>query len=142
RQAPRRSLPERQAQGKLRLLTSRRRLLVVDPQPAPLPARGAFATALPMSSPPDTPSPSVDRKAAAWGRPFARLDAAWTRFESLLCVGVLIAEILALCLWIALKGLSTPTDAGNAAGLVFRSVLGAIVLGLVAFLVTRQRSLT
>lgn len=95
-----------------------------------------------MSSPPDTPSPSVDRKAAAWGRPFARLDAAWTRFESLLCVGVLIAEILALCLWIALKGLSTPTDAGNAAGLVFRSVLGAIVLGLVAFLVTRQRSLT
>lgn len=94
-----------------------------------------------MSSPPDTPSPSVDRKAAAWGRPFARLDAAWTRFESLLCVGVLIAEILALCLWIALKGLSTPTDAGNAAGLVFRSVLGAIVLGLVAFLVTRKRAL-
>jgi len=95
-----------------------------------------------MSSPPDTPSPSADRKAAAWGRPFARLDAAWTRFESLLCAGVLIAEILALCLWIALKGLSTPTDEGNAAGLVFRSVLGAVVLGLVAFVVTRKRALT
>ncbi len=95
-----------------------------------------------MSSPPDTSPSSADRKAAAWGRPFARLDAAWTRFESLLCAGVLIAEILALCLWIALKGLSTPTDAGNAAGLVFRSVLGAIALGLVAFGLTRKRSLS
>lgn len=95
-----------------------------------------------MSSPPDTSSPPADRKAAAWGRPFARLDAAWTRFESLLCAGVLIAEILALCLWIALKGLSTPTDAGNAAGLVFRSALGAVALGFVAYGVTRKRALT
>lgn len=83
----------------------------------------------------------VERKAAAWGRPFARLDAAWTRFESLLCAGVLIAETLALCLWIALKGLSTPTGDGNAAGLVFRSALGAVAFGLVAFLITRRRPL-
>lgn len=94
-----------------------------------------------MSSPPDVPAPQpAERKAAAWGRPFARLDAGWTQFESLLCAGVLIAETLALCLWIALKGLSTPTADGNSAGLVFRSVIGATLLGVIAFLATRKGS--
>lgn len=94
-----------------------------------------------MSSPPDLSAPqTAERKAAAWGRPFARLDSGWTRFESLLCAGVLIAETLALCLWIALKGLSTPTADGNSAGLVFRAVIGATFLGLIGFLATRKRA--
>lgn len=95
-----------------------------------------------MSSPPDTPTPQPSDKAAAWGRPFARLDASWTRFEALLCAFVLIAETLALCLWIALKGLSTPTGDGNSAGLVFRSVITATLLGVVAYLFTRKRKVT
>lgn len=69
---------------------------------------------------------------ASWGAPLARFDAIWTRFEAKLCAGVLVAEILALCLWIAMKGLSTPTTHENKAGLVFRAIIGAVVLGLVA----------
>lgn len=93
-------------------------------------------------SPPDTPvKPAAEAKAAAWGRPFARLDSSWTRLESVLCAGVLLAEILALCLWIALKGLSTPTTSDNKAGLVFRAVLGAVALGLVAHRATKNKPL-
>jgi hypothetical protein len=81
-----------------------------------------------------------ERKAAAWGRPLARLDARWTKFESGLCAVVLVLEILALSLWVALKGLSTPSDGGSVAGIVFRALLGATVLGLIGFYVGRKRS--
>lgn len=79
-----------------------------------------------------------ERKAAAWGRPLARLDAFWTRFEARLCAAVLLAEILALTLWVALKGLSTPAGSSSA-GVVFRALLGATVLGLIGFYALRKR---
>jgi TRAP-type C4-dicarboxylate transport system permease small subunit len=70
----------------------------------------------------------------AWGAALQRFDQRWTRFESRLCAGVLVAEIAALCLWIALKGLSAEyaLEGGgekNLSGLVFRSLLTACVLG-------------
>jgi hypothetical protein len=77
-------------------------------------------------------------KAAAWGRPLSRLDAGWTKFEARLCAVVLILEILALSLWVALKGLSTPPGA-SAAGTVFRALVGAAVLGLIGFYALRKR---
>ena len=74
----------------------------------------------------------------AWGAPLARLDAAWTRLESKLVVIVLLLEILALTLWIAMRGLSTDhTAAGNNSGLVFRSLLTATALAIVAHFATR-----
>jgi TRAP-type C4-dicarboxylate transport system permease small subunit len=74
-----------------------------------------------------------------------RFDAAWTRLESRLCAWVLIVEIAALCLWIALKGLSAEYHVGggegqaNVSGLVFRSLLTAVALGLAAHFATRPR---
>jgi TRAP-type C4-dicarboxylate transport system permease small subunit len=70
-----------------------------------------------------------------------KIDAAWQRLESRLCAGVLVAEIASLTIWIALKGLSSDYKPGeNASGLVFRSLLSAALLGLVAHLATRKQS--
>jgi hypothetical protein len=69
-----------------------------------------------------------------------RIDEGWQRLESRLCAGVLVAEIASLTLWIALKGLSSdykPNE--NASGLVFRAMLSASLLGLLAHLATRKR---
>jgi Tripartite ATP-independent periplasmic transporters, DctQ component len=59
-----------------------------------------------------------------------RIDEGWQALEARLCAGVLIAEIVSLVLWISLKGLSTDyAPGGNAAGLVYRGIAGAAVLG-------------
>jgi TRAP-type C4-dicarboxylate transport system permease small subunit len=77
------------------------------------------------------------------GSPLQRLDAAWQRLEARLCAGVLVAEILSLTLWVSLKGLSAATTpGGSASGLVYRAILTATALGLVAHLATRTRGLT
>lgn len=79
----------------------------------------------------------------AWGRPLARVDAAWTKWEYGLATVVLLLELLALTLWVALRGLSTgwdPTAAvPNKAGYVFRGVTGAVVLGSVAWWALRKQ---
>jgi len=80
----------------------------------------------------------------AWGEPLVRFDRAWTRFESRLCAWVLMAEVTALCLWISLKGLSAEyqtTGEGdkNVSGIVFRALITATALGLVANRVMRPR---
>ncbi len=62
----------------------------------------------------------------AWGERLVRFDAAWTRFEARACAWVLVANIFALFIWVCLSGLSAE---GNAAGVVFRALFGACVLG-------------
>jgi TRAP-type C4-dicarboxylate transport system permease small subunit len=87
------------------------------------------------------PPPPIAKK--AWGAPLMRFDQAWTRLESRLCAWVLVTEILALCLWISLKGLSAEYQTGsgerNVSGLVFRALLTAVLLGLGANLLTRPK---
>ena len=68
-------------------------------------------------------------KKQAWGAPLLRFDRAWTRLEARMCAWVLIAEIIALCIWISLKGLSAEYGAGDSSGIVFRGLVGALVLG-------------
>ncbi len=80
---------------------------------------------------------SGDDRKAAWGAPLFRLDRAWTTLESRLAAGVLVAEILTLTFWIALRALSSTGRGG--AGLVFRSLACGLVLGLIAFRATRKR---
>ncbi len=79
-----------------------------------------------------------------WGAPLMRFDQAWTRAESKLCAWVLMAEIVALCLWISLKGLSAEYQVSgegekNVSGLVFRSLITATLLGLGANLLVRPK---
>jgi TRAP-type C4-dicarboxylate transport system permease small subunit len=70
-----------------------------------------------------------------------RLDEAWQRIEARLCAAVLVAEISSLTLWISLKGLSSDfTPGGNAAGLVYRAILTAALLGGAVHLATRRHS--
>jgi len=77
-------------------------------------------------------------KAAAWGRPLARLDGAWTRFEARLCAAVLLAEVISLSLWVALKGMASPPDSGNLAGVVFRGLAGALILGSLGYMLPKK----
>ncbi|WP_394843701.1 TRAP transporter small permease [Pendulispora brunnea] len=68
-----------------------------------------------------------------WGAPLVRVDKVWTRFESRLCAWVLVAEILALCIWIFLKGMAAGYSGGeDKSGLVLRALVGAVLFGLIA----------
>ena len=88
-------------------------------------------------------SETKSEKAPGWGAPIERFDAAWQRLEARLCAGVLVAEIASLTLWISLKGLASDyAPHENASGLVFRCMLTAAALGLVAHLATRGRGPT
>src|SRR5215813_3551167 len=75
----------------------------------------------------------------AWGTPLARLDLVWTRIEARLAVWVILAEIATLVLWVSVKGLASfYTPDGNAIGLIYRSILSAIVLGTATHFFTRK----
>jgi len=79
---------------------------------------------------PAPPPPPADEK-AAWGAPLARLDHAWTTLETRLCAGVLVLEVVLLVFWIAVRALSSSGSGGP--GLIFRALLGALLLGGVAW---------
>jgi hypothetical protein len=99
----------------------------------------------PLASVPDDPSPPPTNepasKGAAWGEPFARFEKKWVDVEVYLIVAVLLGEILSLCAWIFLKGLSTPPTV-NKAGVVLRAVLLAIGLGCSAWFGLSKQSLS
>lgn len=82
------------------------------------------------------PAPAAAGK-AAWGAPLDRLDRVWTKLEAWLCAGVLVTMIVTLVFWIALKALASTGKDG--AGQLFRSMLTALVLGLVGHFATRKR---
>jgi len=69
----------------------------------------------------------------------ARLDAAMSRFEAVLCVLVIGLEVAAFSFWIALKGLSTRNEGSELAGLVFRGTMAALVIGVVTYRAQRRR---
>jgi len=83
---------------------------------------------------------AVPGRGKPWGEPLAKLDVAWVAIEQRLCVWVVVAEIVVLCLWVALSGLSSfyEPGGGNVAGLVFRSFLTSVALGVGAHLATRS----
>lgn len=76
-----------------------------------------------------------------WGDPLAKLDKSWTALEQRLCIWVIVAEIIVLCIWVSLTGLSayfTP-GGGNVTGVVLRGVIGAVVLGTATYFATRKK---
>ncbi|MDI1443960.1 TRAP transporter small permease subunit [Polyangium sp. 6x1] len=91
-----------------------------DTAEAPPPDEGAKTSAEPPPA------------GAAWGLPFVRLERALTWFESRLLFLVLLALVFSLVAWISLRGMASPVQADNAAGTVFRALLGAALLGALA----------
>jgi TRAP-type C4-dicarboxylate transport system permease small subunit len=96
-------------------------------------AHAAAAKSAPASAP--------ARKGKAWGEPFARFEAAWTRFETRLITWVLVAQLVSMVAWVLLSGLSSPLQSGNLSGLVMRAMIGALALGAGGWFVTRKQSL-
>ncbi|HSQ67755.1 MAG TPA: TRAP transporter small permease subunit [Polyangiaceae bacterium] len=98
--------------------------------------------------PPKPPAKKRAAPGAAWVQPLARFDEWWTRWEARLAVGVLGAEIFSLCTWIALKGMSAeyrpadkvdPEAPVDVSGVIFRALVGALVLGLAAHFALRPK---
>jgi hypothetical protein len=84
---------------------------------------------------------------APWVQPLVRFDAWWTKLESRLAALVLGAEILSLVTWIGLKGMSAeyqsapandPEAPVDVSGIIFRAVVGGVILGVVAHFVLRN----
>src|SRR5688572_744514 len=88
------------------------------------------------AGPGSAPPPADVREKAAWGAPLARLDRGWTTLESRLCAAVLVAEVVTLVFWIAIRAMSSTGSGG--AGLIFRSLLTALVFGVGAHFATRR----
>ena len=115
----------------------------------PKPAEAEKPKAVEPEEPEDpnvaTPEAHVGAK---WAQPLVRFDAWWTRFEARLAAAVLGAEILSLVTWIALKGMSAeyqpapandPEAPVDVSGIIFRAVVGGIVLGIGAHFALRDR---
>jgi hypothetical protein len=79
----------------------------------------------------------AEKEQAAWGAPLAKLDHAWTKLESRLCAGVLVAEVLTLVFWISIRALSSTGRAGP--GMIFRALLTALVFGAITHRLTRKK---
>jgi hypothetical protein len=94
----------------------------------------------PASLKPKSIPPRDRSKIPAWGLALAKLDKKWTRLEALLCAGVLLAEIAALCLWISLKGFSSEhIEGGSNAGSIFRGLVSGVILAMVANKFTKPK---
>jgi hypothetical protein len=89
--------------------------------------------------PASAPTSKAHLAGASWALGLARFDGWWTRQEVRLVTVVLLSEIFALCVWIALKALSTEYDGQNLLGLIFRAVVFAVVIGLGVHFATRKR---
>ncbi len=80
----------------------------------------------PAAPPPEAP------KGARWAMPFVRVERALTWFESRLLFVLLLSLVLALVVWISLRGLASPVQSDNAAGTVFRALVGGACFGAIA----------
>lgn len=67
------------------------------------------------------------------------VDRTWTRFETSLAVVVFALEALSMTVWVCLKGFSAPVE--HAAGVVFRGIVGSVLLGTAAYFALGKRSL-
>jgi len=66
---------------------------------------------------------------AAWAKPLVKFEHAWTWLEVRLMFTGTILLILLLVLMVALNGLNQPVETQAKAGIVFRALFGASVLG-------------
>jgi TRAP-type C4-dicarboxylate transport system permease small subunit len=76
---------------------------------------------------------------ADWARPLLALEKRWTWLEVRLLFAALMALTLVLSLWVCLRGMKEPLQAKEAAGTLFRAIVGASALGGLARYLTRKR---
>ena len=84
---------------------------------------------------------------AGWVQPLVKFDAWWTKWEARLAAAVLGAEIVSLVTWVGLKGMSAeyqpnqadPEAPVDVSGIIFRAVVGAIVLGTATHFALRDK---
>ncbi len=105
-----------------------------DAKDASPPPKKVAAKAKPKAAPEEKSDAPKEGEGMAWAKPLVKFDEWWTKWEARMVLGVLGAEIIALSIWVLLKGLSSEWHPGgaDASGLVWRGALGAIVLGLIA----------
>jgi TRAP-type C4-dicarboxylate transport system permease small subunit len=74
---------------------------------------------------------------ARWAEPVAAVDRVWTKFEIWLAIVVFVLEGTSMCLWVGLKGFSTPPE--HAGAFVFRGLVGGTILGVIAWNVLKDK---
>lgn len=109
---------------------------MVEEEKKAAPGEVAGPEAESVAAPAAQPAPGIRR--AAWAAPLHRFDRAWTKLDARLAAGVLVAEILTLVFWIALKSLASTGRGGP--GMVFRALALGAIFGGVAHLATRKRT--
>lgn len=90
------------------------------------------------SEPEDTPEPTA-AALPAWTQLLIRLEEKWTWLETRLTFAALLLLTVVLCFWIGIRGMSEPLEAEEAAGTLFRAIVGAGVLGAVTRALSRGR---
>ncbi len=75
---------------------------------------------------------------APWGRPLAAFQERWTTLEVGLITFVLLWQLASLVAWVMVGGLAARPSPDSAAGTVFRSSFGAVVLGSAAWGLSRK----
>lgn len=74
------------------------------------------------------------------GPALLRLDRRWTSVEQYLAVFAIVAEIVTLVFWVALRAMASSYEESHSPiGPLFRGILGAIILGLIAHLILRPK---
>jgi TRAP-type C4-dicarboxylate transport system permease small subunit len=86
----------------------------------------------------DIPRLAAGRSGAPWARPIHEIDRWVTRFETGVATLAIALEASSMSLWVALKGLSTPVDSDSHAGVLFRSLVGATLVGVAAHWALRR----
>ncbi len=79
-----------------------------------------------------------ERAPSRWGNPFVKFDAWWTRVEQRLLVAIIVTEMIAIFVWVLLKGLSAVGTLEH--GAVTRAAISCIALGTIAHLILRGRA--
>jgi TRAP-type C4-dicarboxylate transport system permease small subunit len=87
----------------------------------------------------DEPDAVADADLPAWAAKLRRFEKKWTWFETRLMFAALMALTCVLCFWIGVRGMSESLEAEEAAGTVFRGLVGAGILGGIARALTRGR---
>ncbi len=95
----------------------------------------------PSSDAQSAPEPAAAAAAdlPAWTQPLSCLEEKWTWLETRLTFGALLLLTVVLCFWICVRGMSEPLEAEEAAGTLFRAIVGAGVLGGLARALSRGR---